>query len=140
TITPFPYTKLFRSRKAEALEGFQRTVTERPDWALPYAKFGSFLAFPGNADPEAEPLLRKAIQLDDKNLEATVALAVLRQRAGDLTDAVKLMRAATALGDATFQTWRRRAYIENAAGDTTAAVASITHAIEMKPRELPALY
>ena len=131
---------LAANRKAEAMEGFKRTVTERPDWALPYAKFGSFLAFPGNADAEAEPLLRKAIQLDDKNLEATVALAVLRQRAGDLTDAVKLMRTATALSDATFQTWRRRAYIENAAGDTTAAVASITHAIEMKPRELYALY
>ena len=131
---------LAANRKAEAMEGFNRAVTERPDWALPYAKFGSFLAFPGNADPEAEPLLRKAIQLDDKNLEATVALAVLRQRAGDLTDAAKLMRAATALSDATFQTWRRRAYIENAAGDTTAAVASITHAIEMKPRELYALY
>src|SRR5438876_8206471 len=60
---------LAANRKAEAMEGFKRAVTERPDWALPYAKFGSFLAFPGNADPEAEPLLRKAIQLDDKNLE-----------------------------------------------------------------------
>jgi Flp pilus assembly protein TadD len=128
------------NRKAEAMEGFNRAVTERPDWALPYAKFGSLLAFTGNADAEAEPLLRKAIQLDDKNSEATVALAVLRQRAGDLTEAVKLMRAATALSDATFQTWRRRAYIENSAGDSAAAVASITHAIEMKPRELYALY
>src|SRR5437868_1848464 len=131
---------LVTNRKPEAMEGFNRAVTERPDWALPYAKFGSLLAFPGNADAEAEPLLRKAIQLDDKNSEAVVALAVLRQRAGDLTEAVKLMRAATALSDATFQTWRRRAYIESSAGDNAAAVASITHAIDMKPRELPALY
>ena len=131
---------LVTNRKPEAMEGFNRAVTERPDWALPYAKFGSLLAFPGNADAEAEPLLRKAIQLDDKNSEAVVALAVLRQRAGDLTEAVKLMRVATALSDATFQTWRRRAYIESSAGDNAAAVASITHAIEMKPRELAALY
>ena len=131
---------LVTNRKPEAMEGFNRAVTERPDWALPYAKFGSLLAFPGNADAEAEPLLRKAIQLDDKNSEAIVALAVLRQRAGALTEAVKLMRAATALSDATFQTWRRRAYIESSAGDSAAAVASITHAIEMKPRELAALY
>ena len=131
---------LVTNRKPEAMEGFNRAVTERPDWALPYAKFGSLLAFPGNADAEAEPLLRKAIQLDDKNSEAVVALAVLRQRAGDLTEAVKLMRVATALSDATFQTWRRRAYIESSAGDNAAAVVSITHAIEMKPRELAALY
>src|SRR5437870_6070779 len=84
---------LAANRKPEAMEGFKRTVTERPDWALPYAKFGSFLAFSGNTDGEAETLLRKAIQLDDKNSEATVALAVLRQRAGDMTEAVKLMRA-----------------------------------------------
>jgi tetratricopeptide (TPR) repeat protein len=131
---------LVMQRTAEAIEGFNRAVALRPDWAMAYAKFGSFLAFPGNADAEAEPLLRKAIQLDDKNSEAIVALAVLRQRAGDLTEAMKLMRAATALSDATFQTWRRRAYIENSAGDSAAAVASITHAIEMKPRELSALY
>src|SRR2546421_10761417 len=79
------------NRKAEAMEGFNRAVTARPDWALPYAKFGSFLAFPGNADAEAEPLLRKAIHLDDKSSEAIAAFAVLRQQAGDLTEAVKVM-------------------------------------------------
>lgn len=131
---------LATNRKPEAMESFNRAVTARPDWALPYAKFGSLLAFTGNADTEAEPLLRKAVELDGKNSEAIVALAVLRQRAGDLSEAVKLMRAATALSDATFQTWRRRAYVESTAGDNAAAVASITHAIEMKPRELPALY
>src|SRR2546430_9570374 len=50
---------LVTNRKAEAMEGFNRAVTERPDWAMPYAKFGSMLAFSGNTDAEAEPLLRK---------------------------------------------------------------------------------
>jgi tetratricopeptide (TPR) repeat protein len=131
---------LVTKRKREALQGFNRAVSQRPDWPAAYAKFGSQLAFAGDADADAEPLLRKAIQLDDKNLEATTALAVLRQRAGELNDAVKLMRAATALPDATFQTWRRRAYIENAAGDLDAAIASITYAIEMKPAEEKALH
>ncbi len=131
---------LTTNRKPDAIDGFKRAVSQRTDWALAYAKFGSQLAFVGDADAEAEPILRKAIELDDKNLEATVALAVLRQRAHDLNEAVKLMRAATALPTATFQTWRRRAYIENADGDLTAALASITHAIEMKPPEENALH
>jgi tetratricopeptide (TPR) repeat protein len=130
---------LLTNRKSDAIAGFNRAVTQRPDWGLAYAKFGSQLAFAGDADQEAEPLLRKAIQLDARNLEVIVALAVLRQRARDLNEAVKLMRAATDLPDATFQTWRRRAYIENSAGDLTAALASITHAIEMKPAEANAL-
>ena len=131
---------LVTNRKSDAVAGFDRAVRQRPEWALAYAKFGSQLAFAGDADAQAEPILRKAIQLDDKNLEATVALAVLRQRARDLNEAVKLMRAATSLPDATFQTWRRRAYIENAAGDLNAALTSITYAIEMKPGEEKALH
>jgi tetratricopeptide (TPR) repeat protein len=130
---------LMLNRKPEAIEAFQHAVSERPDWALAYSKFGSQLAFGGDSDTAAEPVLRKAIELDRKNLEAIVALAVLRQRARDLNEAVKLMRTATDLPDAGAQTWRRRAYIENAAGDTNAAIASITHAIEMKSAETTAM-
>src|SRR2546423_7039907 len=74
---------LFTNRKAEAIEGFNRAVALRPDWTMAYVKFGGFLAFTGSFDKEAEPILRRAIELDDKNLEALVHLAVLRQRAGD---------------------------------------------------------
>src|SRR5690242_6315750 len=82
---------LVTNHKAEAIEGFNRAVALRPDWSLAYAKFGSQLAFPGDSDKEAEPILRRAIDLDHTNLDAIVALAVLRQRAKDLTEAVKLM-------------------------------------------------
>ena len=112
---------LAANRNEEALEGFNRAVALRPNWPMAYAKFGNFLSFTGSFDRQAEPILRRAIELDDKNLDATVALAVLRQRAGDVNEAVKLIRAATLLKDATSHTWRRRAYIENAASDTTAA-------------------
>src|SRR4051812_30897882 len=60
---------LLTNRKSDAIAGFNRAVTQRPDWGLAYAKFGSQLAFVGDADQEAEPLLRKAIQLDARNLE-----------------------------------------------------------------------
>lgn len=125
---------LFTNHKAQAIEGFNRAAELRPDWAMAYAKFGSQLAFPGDSDREAEPILRKAIELDHQNLEAIVALAVLRQRAKDMTEAVKLMRDATSLKDATSQTWRRRAYIEYASGDVKSAVTSITRALEIEPR------
>src|SRR6266705_4485123 len=100
---------LATNRKAEAIEGFNRAVALRPDWTMAYVKFGGFLAFTGSFDKEAEPILRHAIELDDKNLDALVHLAVLRQRAGDLNEALKLIRAATSLKDATHDTWRRRA-------------------------------
>src|SRR5438093_6455060 len=125
---------LATNRKAEAIEGFNRAVSLRPDWTLAYVKFGGFLAFTGSFDKEAEPILRRAIELDDKNLEALVHLAVLRQRAGDLNEALKLIRAATSLKEATHDTWRRRAAIENAAGDAKTAVLSITRALEIDPR------
>ncbi len=124
---------LVTNHKPEAIEGFNRAVALRPDWAMAYITFGSELAFFGDTDDKAEPILRRAIELDGHSLEAIVALAVLRQRAKDMTEAVKLMRDATALKDATFQTWRIRAHIEYAAGDVKSAVTSITRAIEIEP-------
>ena len=126
---------LVTNHKAEAIEGFDRAVTLRPNWSLAYAKFGSQLAIVGDSDKEAEPILRRAIELDHDNIDAITALAVLRQRSKDLTEAVKLMRDATSLKDATSQTWRRRAYIEYALGDIKAAVTSITRALEIEPKQ-----
>src|SRR5437016_296659 len=122
------------NRADEAVEGFNRAVALRPDWPMAYAKFGAFLSFTGSFDRQAEPILRRAIELDDKNVDATVALAVLRQRAGDSNEAVKLIRAATLVKGATSHTWRRRAYIEYAAGDISAAVSSITRALDVEPK------
>jgi tetratricopeptide (TPR) repeat protein len=119
----------------EAIQGFHRAVALRPDWTMAYAKFGSSLSFSGNFDRDAEQILRKAIELDANNLEAIVALAVLRQRAGDLNEAVKLIRLATTLKDASAQTWRQQAFIEHLAGDKAAAVSSITRAINLEPEQ-----
>lgn len=121
---------LVTNQPREAIAGFQRAAQLRPDWQFAFSRFGSQLAFTGAFDKEAEPILRRALALDEKDLHATVALAVLRQHAGDLNEAVKLMRIATSLPDATHETWRRRAYVEHAAGDNRAAVASITRALE----------
>jgi tetratricopeptide (TPR) repeat protein len=140
----FPEAELQRSialvethRQTEAIEGFKRAVTLRPDWALAYSRFGSELAFFEKNDREAEPILRRAIELDDKDGGALTSLAALRQRAGDLKESLELIRAATLLTNTTpgaiHDIWRRRALIESAAGDLKAAVNSISRAIEILP-------
>src|SRR5436305_14005706 len=58
---------LVTNHKAEAMDGFNRTVTLRPVWSLAYAKFGSQLVIGGDSDKEAEPILRRAIELDHDN-------------------------------------------------------------------------
>ena len=128
-------------RQADALEGFKRAVALRTDWAMAYSKFGLALSRPGTLDRDAEPVLRRAIQLDPQDLQATVALAFVRQRAGDFKEASTLIRTATDLKGATAQTWQQRAFIEaagNTGNDNSAALSSITRAIQLEP-ENPSL-
>jgi tetratricopeptide (TPR) repeat protein len=122
-------------RQTEAIDGFKRAVALRPDWAMAYSKFGVALSRPGSFDRDAEPILRRAIELDAQDLQATVALASIRQHAGDYKEAIKLISTATDLKSATAETWQRRAFIEagNAGDDNTAALASITRAIQLEP-------
>src|SRR6266404_1926543 len=111
---------LATNRKAEAIESFNRAVTERPDWATAYSKFGSFLGSYGNDPTAAEPILRKAIELDNKDDFAMVVLAEIRARAGDISEALRLVRSATSQPTAKSSTWRKRAFIETLAGDKMA--------------------
>ena len=123
-------------RQAEAIDGFKRAVALRPDWAMAYSKFGLALSRPGTFDRDAEPILRRAIELDAQDLQATVALAFVRRRAGDYKDALALIRTATELKGANAQTWQHRAFLEaggNAGDDNAAALASITRAIQLEP-------
>lgn len=121
------------NRPADAVEGFKRVVEARPDWGLAYAKFGLALAAPGTFDKEAEPILRKAFELDEKNVQVIAALALIRQHAGDNQEALKLIRGATDLKEATAETWQRRHYIEVGVGDNGSALISIARAIELQP-------
>jgi tetratricopeptide (TPR) repeat protein len=131
---------LLSNRKDEALQGFKRAVELRPDWAFAYARFGSQLSAYFNDDKNAEPILRKAIELEQDNEEALVALADLRARAGDRNEALTLSKRATASKDATASTWRKRSFIEIAAGDRMAALASVDKALALSPSNLGARY
>jgi len=131
---------LFTNRKAEAIEGFNRAITLRPDWAMAYSKFGTFLGSYGNDPAAAEPILRRAIELDPKDDFALVVLAEIRARAGDMNDALKLVRSATAQPTAKSSTWRKRAFIESLAGDKMGALASLDQALMADPKDLGARY
>jgi len=128
------------NRQAEAIEGFKRAVALRPDWAMAYSKFGSTLGAYGNDPVAAEPILRKAIELDPKDDFAMTVLAEIRAHAGDTGEALKLIRNATSLPTAKSASWRKRAYIEALAGDKMAAVASLDHALTTDPKDFGARY
>jgi tetratricopeptide (TPR) repeat protein len=131
---------LLSNRKQEALEGFKRAVALRPDWAFAYSRFGTFLGSYGNDPTNAEPILRRAIELDSTDALALIVLAEIRQRAGDSAEALKLVRAATALEKAKSSTWRKRAFIERATGDKTSALASLDKALLVDLKDLGARY
>src|SRR5215510_636655 len=126
---------LAASREPEALQGFNRAVALRPDWAMAYSKFGTALETSRTFDRDAEPILRRAIELEPQNLQSIVALAFIRQRSGDSKEALTLLRRATELKDATAQTWQQRAVIEVSAGDNKAALSSIAVAIQLSPQD-----
>jgi tetratricopeptide (TPR) repeat protein len=124
---------LATNRSKEAIEGFTRAVTLRPDWAQAYSVFGSQLSLTTAADAEAERILRRALELNGKDLLAMTRLAILRERHRDLPEALSLMRTASSLPDATPETWRYRANLEHDFGDVRGGVSSIARAIELDP-------
>lgn len=130
---------LFSNRKDEALQGFNRAVELRPDWAFAYARFGSQLTTYLHDARNGEPMLRKAIELEPDNEEALVALADVRAAAGDQNEALGLSRRATSSKQATASTWRKRAFIEVSAGDRIAALASLDRALTLEPNNLGAI-
>ncbi len=131
---------LVTNRKVEAIEGFNRAVSLRPNWAMAYSKFGGFLGSYGNEPVKAEPILRRAIELNPKDEFAMTVLAEIRAHAGDLPEALKLVQSATSQPTANSATWRKRALIEDMSGDKAAAVASLNRALDKDPKDLGAMY
>ena len=128
------------NRPKDAIEGFNRAVALRPDWALAYSTFGVQLERRATEDAETERILRRALELNGKDLNAMTSLAFLRDRKRDRAEALNLITAASSLPDANQETWRRRAFFERDYGDLPSAVASITHSIEFdKTAPLPRL-
>lgn len=120
-------------RAAEAEKSYRRAMSLRPAWGLPPAALGLLLARASGREREAEPLLRRALELDQKNLTAVVALAEMRSRAGDAAEALSLRRRATELRPEDARLWVARARAEAAAKDAASALKSFGRAVEADP-------
>jgi tetratricopeptide (TPR) repeat protein len=120
-------------RQPEAEKSYRRAMELRRTWALPPAALGLLLVRMAGRETEAEPLLRRALELDAKNLTATVALAELRTRAGDAAEGATLWRRATELKPDDASLWVSLSRAELKAKDTAGAVKSFGRALEVEP-------
>jgi tetratricopeptide (TPR) repeat protein len=125
-------------RLPEAEKSYRRASELRPAWALPPASLGLLLVRTQGREREAEPLLRRALELDPKNLTAAVALAELRARAGDAAESVTLWRRATGLKPEDASLWVSQARAEVGAKESAAAAKSFGRAIEVEPSNVEA--
>lgn len=119
------------NRAAEAEKSYRRASEIRPTWSLPPAALGLLLARTPGREREAETPLRRALELDAKNLTATVALAELRTRSKDAAESLSLWRRATELKPEDGPLWVARGRAERAAKDAPAASKSFQRAIEL---------
>jgi tetratricopeptide (TPR) repeat protein len=125
-------------RLPEAEKSYRRAMVLRPTWALPPASLGLLLVRTQSREREAEPLLRRALELDPKNLTAAVALAELRARAGDAAESVTLWRRAAELKPDDASLWVSLARAEAGAKDGAAALKSFGRALEVEPGNVEA--
>jgi len=127
----------------EAEAAFRRAVELREDWSLALASLGSLLVQKGEF-AEAEPLLAKAIKLDEQNYPALSAMAELRLRT-NASEAIlrELLTTLAALTSGKVNppasAWASRAAIENRLGDLRSAKASIRRALAIEPSSISAL-
>jgi tetratricopeptide (TPR) repeat protein len=122
---------LGRAPQAEA--AYRLALTLNPKWSLPHAALGSLLLRAPGREREAEALLRRAVELEPNHLSALAALAELRGRAGDASEAVALWRRATTVRGQDMALWLARARAERAAKDPAAAAQSYERALALDP-------
>lgn len=120
-------------RTAEAEKSYRRASEMKPTWSLPPAALGLLLARTPGREREAEAPLRRALELDAKNLTATIALAELRTRSGDAVESLSLWRRATELKPEDASLWIARGRAERAAKDAPAALKSFERALASEP-------
>jgi len=121
------------NRNDDAELAFRRALELRPNWVLPYTKLGFLLSRIKNRPAEAEPLLRKALELEPKNYDALFELGELRRLSGNLKDALSLFKLATTASGAGLATWDALGSTQLAAGDPLGAIASFSRALAIQP-------
>ncbi len=129
-------------RPVEAEVPLRHALALVPEWPLPHAALGALLLQLKRL-PEAAEALAKALALDDKNPIALNTLVELRLLAPDaretLPPVLLLLQKATEGGPAPVSLWLSRSAVEHALGRPPEALNSLTRALAINPRSLPAL-
>ncbi len=122
-------------RADEAEKGFRRAHELRPEWHLPLVSLGLLLSREPARVAEAEDFLRRALEVDPQNADASAALAELRARSGDTSGALAHWRRVTESGGdaAGAAAWLARGEAERASGEREAAQQSFTRALKIEP-------
>jgi len=125
-------------RSSAAEKAFARAIELRKDWVLPFSALGNLLVRSAR-DKEAEPILRRALQLGAKDSITLDSLSAVRARAGDKNEALALARTATDDDNASASSWAWRGTLERAAGNKEAALTSLNRSLQIEPQYLAAL-
>lgn len=129
-------------KTVEAEKAFRRAITLREDWTLPMSALGGLLVDRGKFD-EAEPLLLKAIELDEMNFPAYTALTELRLQTKAAPEILKnlltKLQFLTSKAKPTASIWAARASVERILGDPTSAKSSVSRALSIEPTNKSAL-
>ncbi len=125
-------------RRVDAEKAFARAIELRKGWVLPYSALGHLLSLL-TRDREAEVFLRRALQLGARDFTTLDSLSGIRFRAGDVKEALALAQRATEDENASASAWVWFGSMESATGNPQAAMASLTHALQLDPNHLVAL-
>lgn len=125
-------------RPADAEKAFAAAIDLRKTWGLPVSALGNLLAR-ATRDKEAEPVLRRAIQLGAHDYITIDSLSAVRARAGDKTEALTLAQSATEDENASASAWAWRGAMERTSGNREAALVSLGHSLQIEPNYSGAL-
>src|SRR6476620_8626580 len=134
------YLALNQPENAE--KSFRRAIELREDWSLPMASLGAILV-QKNEFAEAEKILAKAVEIDEMNSPAFVALTDLRLKTKAAPEILKelltKLQLLTSKAKPTASVWSARAAVERTLGDKDSAKASISRSLSIEPNNKSAL-
>jgi tetratricopeptide (TPR) repeat protein len=134
------YLALNQTENAET--AFRRAVGLRADWTLPMASLGAILV-QKNEFPEAEKVLSKAVEIDEMNAPAFIALTDLRLKTKAAPEILKQLltklQLLTSKANPTASAWSARAALERNLGDKAAARTSLNRSLSIEPNNKSAL-
>ncbi len=126
----------------EAEISYRKAIGLRPDWTLAMTGLGVLLVNRIKL-AEAEPLLKKVLEIEPQNPPALAAFAEIRLQskapAAELQDLLARLIGLTGKAYPTPSIWVTRAALENSLGRSSDARASLLKALELDPKNRNAL-